>query len=99
MVVVAAISRYASALDGLAQKLTRDPRFVAIRNRDLAEGQHRNDTGDPAYFTTAYFHRPDDLRAEMEAAGFVVSHLGSRVPCWILSTSTRAWDDPAPAGN
>ena len=44
-VVAAAISRYASALDGLARKLTRDPRFVEIRNRDLADGQHR-DEGD-----------------------------------------------------
>lgn len=95
-VVVAAISRYASALDGLSQKLTRDPRFVAIRNRDLAEGQHRNDTGDPAYFTTAFFHRPDDLRAEMEAAGFAdVRILGVEGPGWILSDFDARWEDPA----
>ena len=96
IVVVAAISRYASALDGLAQKLSRDPRFVAIRNRDLAEGQHRNDTGDPVYFTTAYFHRPDDLRAEMKAAGFVdVRILGVEGPGWILSDFEERWQDPA----
>ena len=96
IVVVAAISRYASALDGRAQKLSCDPRFVAIRNRDLAEGQHRNDTGDPVYFTTAYFHRPDDLRAEMEAAGFVdVRVLGVEGPGWILSDFEARWEDPA----
>src|SRR4030095_6392120 len=67
---VAAISRYASALDGLARKLSLDPRFVKIRDRDLADGQHRNDTNELDYFTTAYFHRPDDLCAELEAAGF-----------------------------
>jgi ubiquinone/menaquinone biosynthesis C-methylase UbiE len=95
IVVAAAISRYASALDGLAQKLARDPRFVAIRNRDLAEGQHRNDTGDPAYFTTAYFHRPDDLRGEMEAAGFEdVRVLGVEGPGWILSDFDARWADP-----
>ena len=95
VVVAAAISRYASALDGLAQKLARDPRFVAIRNRDLAEGQHRNDTGDPAYFTTAYFHRPEDLRAEMEAAGFAdVRILGVEGPGWILSDFDARWEDP-----
>ena len=36
---VTAISRYASALDGLARKLSLDPRFVKIRDRDLADGQ------------------------------------------------------------
>jgi len=93
--VMAAISRYASALDGLAQRLARDPRFVAIRNRDLAEGQHRNDTGDPAYFTTAYFHRPEDLRNEMEAAGFAdVRILGVEGPGWILSDFDARWEDP-----
>src|SRR6266850_2312690 len=60
-VSVAAISRYASALDGLARKLTRDPRFLEIRNRDLIDGQHRNDTERGDYFTTAFFHRPDEL--------------------------------------
>src|SRR5439155_21742414 len=47
--VVAAISRYASALDGLARKLSVDPRFVKIRDRDLADGQHRNDTDNVDY--------------------------------------------------
>jgi hypothetical protein len=48
-----------------------DPDFVAIAQRDLAEGQHRNPTGKPAYFTTAYFHHPDELQAEVEDAGLV----------------------------
>src|SRR5436309_14202514 len=68
--VVAAISRYASALDGLARKLSLDPRFVKIRDRDLVDGQHRNYTNNADYFTTAYFHRPNDLRSELEVAGF-----------------------------
>ena len=68
--VVAALSRYASALDGLARMLSLDPRFVEIRrDRDLADGQHRNDTNNADYFTTAYFHRPEELRSELEVAG------------------------------
>jgi SAM-dependent methyltransferase len=63
IVVAAGISRYASALDGLARQLTRDPRFVEIRNRDLADGQHRNGTERVDYLTTSYFHRTEDLRA------------------------------------
>jgi ubiquinone/menaquinone biosynthesis C-methylase UbiE len=95
-VVAAAISRCASALDGLARKLTRDPRFVEIRNRDLADGQHRNDTERRDYFTTAYFHRPEDLRAELEAAGFADSSvLGVEGPAWLLADFDDRWDDGA----
>ena len=53
VLVAAAISRYASALDGLASGLSRDPAFRAIRDRDLLDGQHRNPTGKLDYFTTA----------------------------------------------
>jgi ubiquinone/menaquinone biosynthesis C-methylase UbiE len=93
---VAAISRYASALDGLARKLSLDPRFVKIRDRDLADGQHRNDTNELDYFTTAYFHRPDDLCAELEAVGFRdVTVLGVEGPAWILPDFDARWEDPA----
>jgi ubiquinone/menaquinone biosynthesis C-methylase UbiE len=95
VVAVAAISRYASTLDGLARGLTLDPRFVEIRNRDLADGQHRNATGRIDYFTTAYFHRPDDVRAELETAGFCrVSVLGVEGPCWIVGDFDERWADP-----
>ncbi len=94
-IVAAAISRYASALDGLARRLTLDPRFVRIRNQDLADGQHRNDTERIDYFTTAYFHRPEDLRREMEAAAFVdVEVLGVEGPGWILADFDARWQDP-----
>lgn len=92
--VVAAISRYASALDGLARKLSLDPRFVRIRDRDLADGQHRNDTDNVDYFTTAYFHRPDDLRCELEVAGFrEATVLGVEGPGWMLPDFDARWED------
>lgn len=96
IVVVAAISRYASALAGLVQKLTLDPRFVEIRNRDLATGQHQNDTGRIEYFTTAYFHRPEDLRDELERARFGdVRVLGVEgIGEWLIDFDER-WADPA----
>jgi ubiquinone/menaquinone biosynthesis C-methylase UbiE len=96
LAVVAAISRYASALDGLARKLSLDPRFVTMRDRDLAEGQHRNATENLDYFTTAYFHRPDDLRAELEAAGFGdVRVLGVEGPGWMLQDFDAQWENDA----
>ena len=70
LLVVAAISRYASTLDGLARALDVDPAFVRMRDRDLQDGQHRNETDRLDYFTTSYFHRPEDLRRELESARF-----------------------------
>jgi ubiquinone/menaquinone biosynthesis C-methylase UbiE len=95
-VVVAAISRYASALDGLAHERGRDPAFLGIRNQDLLDGQHRNDTGHLEYFTTAYFHRPEDLETELEESRFVdVSVLGVEGPGWMLARFDERWSDSA----
>jgi ubiquinone/menaquinone biosynthesis C-methylase UbiE len=94
VVAVAAISRYASALDGLARRLAVDPAFVRMRDRDLRDGQHRNDTDRPDYFTTAYFHRPEDLRMELEAAGFDdAAVLGIEGPGWMMPDFDRRWDE------
>ena len=94
--VVAAISRYASALDGLARNRGTDPAFVRIRDQDLRDGQHRNHTDRPDYFTTAYFHRPEDLGEEMESAGFdEVQVLGVEGPGWMIADFDQRWADPA----
>ena len=94
-VAAAAISRYAAALDGLATKASLDPVFAAIRDRDLADGQHRNETGNPRYFTTAYFHRPEDLREELDAVGFHdAAVLGIEGPGWILGDFDTRWANP-----
>lgn len=81
----AVISRVASALDGLSRDLFQDPRFWPIARRDLAEGQHRNPTERVDYFTTAYFHRPDEAVAELRAAGFSEARVfGIEGPGWLL---------------
>ena len=61
VVIAMAISRFASLFDGLAQSYLFDPAFRAIVTQDLATGVHENPTGDPRWFTTAYFHRPEEL--------------------------------------
>lgn len=93
-VFAAAISRFASLLDGLVRGFLDDPAFAAIVERDLADGQHRNPGGRPEYFTTAFFHRPEDLRAEVEEAGLVVDALvGVEGPGWLLPDFDRRWAD------
>ena len=81
------ISRFASLLDGLRTNALADPRFAAIVERDLREGQHRNPDpkGRPEWFTTAYFHHPDDLRSEIADAGFhLEAILGIEGPSWLF---------------
>jgi hypothetical protein len=66
----AAISRFASTIDGLARGFLLQPGFEQIVERDVAEGQHRNPDRVPAWFTTAYFHLPEELEREVLEAGF-----------------------------
>jgi SAM-dependent methyltransferase len=95
VLVAAGISRWASALDGLAREVLRDREFARIVERDLLDGRHQNPTERLDYFTTAYFHRPDDLRREAREAGFDVEGLyGVEGPGWMLSDFADRWDDP-----
>ena len=96
LLIVAAISRYASALDGLVRQRSEDPAFVRMRNRDLRDGHHLNESGHLEYFTTAYFHQPEDLRRELEDGGFSDVHvLGVEGPGWLLGDFEKRWADPA----
>lgn len=96
VLVAAGISRWASALDGLSREVLRDREFARIVERDLHDGHHVNDTDRLDYFTTAYFHRPDDLRQEVADAGFAVEGLyGVEGPGWILPDFDERWSDPA----
>lgn len=85
VVIAAAISRFASTLDGLRGGYLEDPAFAAVAAGDLRNGHHRNPTGDAAYFTTAYFHRPEDLAAECAAAGLAhEATLAVEGAAWLL---------------
>jgi SAM-dependent methyltransferase len=95
VLIAAGISRWASALDGLSRDLLADERFVEIVERDLRDGQHRNPTDRIDYFTTAYFHRPDELLGEVEQAGLGIEGLyGLEGPGWMLPDFLERWNDP-----
>ena len=86
LMLAAAISRFAPAMDGLRTGWLLDPQFEAIVERDIRDGQHRNPSHHPRWFTTAYFHRPDELASEVAAAGFAdvevlaIEGIADRVP-------------------
>ncbi len=95
LLFAAAISRFASALDGLVRNRMQDPHFVKIVERDLKEGQHRNPTDRPEYFTTAFFHHPDELRREIRAAGFDLENIFAvEGPGWLVPQFfEQIWND------
>jgi hypothetical protein len=66
-----------------------------IVQQDLEQGQHRNTTKNWDYFTTAYFHQPEELQAEVASAGFRRQAVfGLEGPGWILSDFDARWTDP-----
>lgn len=71
----AAISRFASLLEWLTGTRLADEEFRRIAFADAGHGLHRNDTGRPDLFTTAFFHRPEELREEAAEAGLSVLEL------------------------
>jgi SAM-dependent methyltransferase len=86
LLAAAAISRFASLLDGLLRDLL-DVDGWALVQRDLADGKHLPE-GNHALFTNAYFHRPEELQAEVEAAGFhVEGFFGVEGPGWVRAES------------
>ena len=94
VVVGAGVSRFASLLDGLREGLLTDPTFAAIVERDLLDGQHRNPNPPRLeWFTTAYFHHPHELAAEVADAGLELGGVfGVEGPGWLLA---ERWDDDA----
>lgn len=94
LLFAASISRFASALDGLSRDFFADPAFVKIVERDLATGVHENVTGRLEYFTTAQFHRPEELEQEVAAAGFsVLQVVGLEGPGWLFENFEERWRD------
>jgi ubiquinone/menaquinone biosynthesis C-methylase UbiE len=94
-VFVAAISRFASTFDGMARGHLAQDAFARIVDDDLRDGRHRNESGRLEWFTTAYFHRPEELRAESVEAGLSVDAVvGLEGPTWLLPDVDVQWADP-----
>ncbi len=70
LLIAKAVNRFASLLSGLIDSNIDDPNFIPILRRDLEEGQHRGHPAGVGYFTTAFFHRPEELEAEVLEVGF-----------------------------
>jgi ubiquinone/menaquinone biosynthesis C-methylase UbiE len=95
LVAAAAISRFASLFDGLARQFLFDPVFREIVRGDLRDGRHTNPDDRPHWFTTAYFHHPDELRDEVAAEGLrVLDVVGIEgLAGWLAQLDPRWYDD------
>jgi hypothetical protein len=94
VLLAASICRFASLIDGLSRGFFRDAQFRKTVAADLNCGQHCNPTNEPAYFTTAYFHLPEELAAEVGDAGFDdVQVLSVEGPAWSTALFREAWSD------
>jgi SAM-dependent methyltransferase len=95
LLFAAGISRFASMLDGLTRELLGDPEFARIVQRDLGDGIHLNKTARLDYFTTAFFHTPEELHREVAEAGFQIEGLyGLEGPGGLLSDLDERWKEP-----
>jgi ubiquinone/menaquinone biosynthesis C-methylase UbiE len=74
-IFAAIISRFASLMDGIFHHFLDDPVFVPIVEQDLIDGQHRNPTGNPAYFTSTFFHHPEEIAPEILESGLTLEKL------------------------
>lgn len=90
----AAISRFAPLLDGLRGPVFEDEAFARIVDRDLTDGQHRNETGRVEFFTTAFFHHPDELAAEVREAGFELAGLFPLEGPGAVAGFHERWESP-----
>jgi ubiquinone/menaquinone biosynthesis C-methylase UbiE len=96
MVFAVGITRYASMVNALLEDFITDSQFSPIYEQDMRDGQHRNPTNDPRFFTTAFFHYPQELTDEVTQAGFQFEALlAIEGPAWLLKDFETRWQDAA----
>jgi ubiquinone/menaquinone biosynthesis C-methylase UbiE len=79
-----AISRYASTIYGLFNGLVWDADYLEMIDREMDCGLHRKPENWNV-FTTAFFHHPDELKAELDESGLQVDEIvGIQGPGWIV---------------
>lgn len=96
-VVAASVGRFAALLDGFVKDLYTDPRFRTVVDSVLHTPGRWIPEPDTTWFTTAYFHHPDELPSEVRDAGLVPERVVmTESPLWIMGTGLDALlADPA----
>jgi ubiquinone/menaquinone biosynthesis C-methylase UbiE len=91
-----AIGHFASTIVGLVRGMVFDREYLDMVTQEITTGQHRRPPSWPRLFTTAFFHRPEQLRAEIDAAGLTCNDvLAVQGPAWMVPDFEASWQDPA----
>lgn len=84
VVVGATISRFASLFDGFVKDYFSDSRFLPLVERALADGVHHNTDTERTWFTSAYFHHPDQIAGEVTDGGLIMQRrIAVEGPLWM----------------
>lgn len=99
IIFASAISRYSSSLWGLSvfgQKndFIDDDAFIKMIDRELTTGHHIRPKKYPRFIARSFFHLPEELRIEIEEAGFKNEKmLAVEGPIWIVPAFEEKWEN------
>ncbi|MHB9134360.1 MAG: class I SAM-dependent methyltransferase [Armatimonadota bacterium] len=100
LLYTAAITRYATTLwavttYGTKHHLLDEPGFFNMIEHEIKTGQHiKNPSSSYKGMGRSYFHLPDELKTEIEAAGFIGTDIRGIVgPAWLVPDLDEVWKD------
>ena len=89
-----AITRYAGLIYGLLQGHIFDPDYLRMIMREVQTGRREDPPPWAFTFPNAYFHHPDELRAEIDESGLRwEATLGVLGPAWMAPDLEQNWQD------
>jgi len=97
LLFTAAITRYATTLWALTvydkNPLLDEAAFYDMLEREIKTGDHiKNPESRYRGMGRSYFHLPDELKNEIEAAGFCDTDIRGVIgPCWLIPNLDEAW--------
>ena len=69
VLIATAVNRFAFLIDGLMDGYIDEPAYISMLRHNPSDGQYEPDLYSPRYFTSSYFHRPEELEDEVAEAG------------------------------
>jgi SAM-dependent methyltransferase len=90
-----AITRYAGLIYGLLRGYVFDPVYHQMIKTEVNTGHRENPPDWLFTFPSAFFHHPDELETEIQAAGLIHERiLGVLGPAWMVPDLDQSWQDP-----
>ena len=69
VLIATAVNRFAFLIDGLMDGYIDEPAYMTMLRHNLSNGRYEPDLYSHRYFTTSFFHRPEELEDEVAEAG------------------------------